>query len=155
MTTIYKIHPAIGIARVGDSPDAFFFGPELPGQGPVELDGANETVLQKYKDENGRIKRQGARFRVFAYDQAPDGTLSNPVEVPGTQISWTVHLVNRKAAWGRAFPYRVRATRALSVPNAQSWSSILGRKWWQGPTPGQLLWPVARSKARRSISARC
>ena len=28
MATIYKIHPAIGVARVGNSPDAFFIGPE-------------------------------------------------------------------------------------------------------------------------------
>ncbi|MEU5806551.1 LodA/GoxA family CTQ-dependent oxidase [Streptomyces sp. NPDC047718] len=26
-----EIHPSIGIARVGDSPDAFFIGPESPG----------------------------------------------------------------------------------------------------------------------------
>ena len=28
------IHPTIGIARVGNSPDAFFFGPEVPGALP-------------------------------------------------------------------------------------------------------------------------
>ena len=26
---VYKIHPAIGIARVGNHPDAFFVGPEI------------------------------------------------------------------------------------------------------------------------------
>ena len=30
MATVYKIHPAIGIARVGNSPTAFFIGPETP-----------------------------------------------------------------------------------------------------------------------------
>ena len=32
MATTYKIHPAIGIARVGNSPDEFFVGPERIGQ---------------------------------------------------------------------------------------------------------------------------
>jgi hypothetical protein len=26
-----RIHPAIGIARVGRSPEGFFIGPEIPG----------------------------------------------------------------------------------------------------------------------------
>ena len=34
MATTYKIHPAIGIARVGNSPDEFFIGPERIGQRP-------------------------------------------------------------------------------------------------------------------------
>src|SRR5262252_3568654 len=29
------IHPAIGVARVGNSRDAFFFGPEVPGALPA------------------------------------------------------------------------------------------------------------------------
>ena len=32
MATVYKIHPAIGIARVGNSPDEFFIGPERIGE---------------------------------------------------------------------------------------------------------------------------
>jgi L-Lysine epsilon oxidase N-terminal len=28
MATTYKIHPAIGVARVGDSPQGWFLGPE-------------------------------------------------------------------------------------------------------------------------------
>ena len=29
--TVYRIHPGIGIARVGDSPDSFYLSPERPG----------------------------------------------------------------------------------------------------------------------------
>jgi hypothetical protein len=29
MATVYKIHPAIGVARVGNSPDEFFIGPNF------------------------------------------------------------------------------------------------------------------------------
>ncbi|MEO8427646.1 MAG: LodA/GoxA family CTQ-dependent oxidase, partial [Verrucomicrobiota bacterium] len=55
-----KIHPAIGIARVGNSPTEFFIGPELPGKHKQPFGG--------YKDAQGRIKRQAARFRLFGYD---------------------------------------------------------------------------------------
>ena len=30
MPTIYRIHPGIGFARVGNSPDAFCIAPEKP-----------------------------------------------------------------------------------------------------------------------------
>ena len=46
------IHPGIGIARVGNSPDAYFIGPET-NVAPVPDDG--------YKDAAGAIKRQAAR----------------------------------------------------------------------------------------------
>ena len=56
------VHPAIGIARVGNSADSFFFGPELPGAIPVAPDG--------FKDATGAIARQAARFRIYGYDAA-------------------------------------------------------------------------------------
>ena len=48
------IHPAIGIARVGNSPDGWFLGPEAPGPHPVPPGG--------FKDDQCRVKRQAARF---------------------------------------------------------------------------------------------
>src|SRR5690349_19825731 len=52
-TPIYRIHPAIGVARVGNAdPSAFFIGPEIPGQGP--LGDAPGTTVPAYKD-NGLI----------------------------------------------------------------------------------------------------
>src|SRR5258708_25359692 len=114
MAAVYKIHPAIGIARVGDHETSFFIGPELAyaaeldgasalkGAGPVELDaGGNDVAFTTFK-KDGRIRRQGARFRIFAYDQDAGGTLTNPPDItsaPNVQITWTVELCNRKAAW--------------------------------------------------------
>src|SRR4051812_21478220 len=107
MPKVYKIHPAIGIARVGDHPDAFFVGPEVPGQPPVEIDAAdNEAPLASYKRKvasTGRIKRQAARFRVFEYDKQTDGSLKLVREVKASDpdhpvIEWEVDLVNSKAA---------------------------------------------------------
>jgi hypothetical protein len=114
MEVVYKIHPAIGIARVGDHLDAFFIGPELSyaaelagadeliGASPVDLDANGGDVPFTTYKKDGHIRRQGARFRVFAYDRAADGTLTNPQEViaaANTVITWTVELCNRKAAW--------------------------------------------------------
>lgn len=100
MPIVYKIHPGIGFARVGDAPNAFFIGPETPSVGPIEFTAAGEVPLTKFK-ENDQIKRQGARFRIFAYDKAADGSLGNPREVTANdaEIVWSVHMVNRKAAW--------------------------------------------------------
>jgi hypothetical protein len=101
MTIVHKIHPAVGIARVGDHPTDFFVGPELLNGSAVEInpDGSEQPLI-RYKS-NGQIKRQGARFRVFEYDKAADGSLSNPREITASEaeISWTVDLANRKAAW--------------------------------------------------------
>ncbi|HEV7879398.1 LodA/GoxA family CTQ-dependent oxidase [Bradyrhizobium sp.] len=100
MATVYKIHPAIGIARVGNHPDAFFIGPETPGAPGVEI-GANgaETPVKRYKD-GGRIKRQAARFRVFKFDQDNSGNLQLVGEVTADEakIEWKVDLCNRKGA---------------------------------------------------------
>lgn len=115
-----KIHPAIGIARVGDSPDGFYLAPEQAGQIPKELnqDGTEQPVT-KFKDGQGRVKRQAARFRVYAYDGggAPGGEeikLGHEIKVTDTtqggsfgqelvgrvvDIKWTVYLANKKASW--------------------------------------------------------
>jgi hypothetical protein len=55
--TRYVIYPGIGIARVGNAPDDYFIGPESPGQIPAPEGG--------FKDAEGRMKRQAARFRIY------------------------------------------------------------------------------------------
>ena len=61
----FKIHPAIGIARVGDSPDGFYLAPEHAGHLPVELSSdGKEQPIKNFKDAQQRVKRQAARFRV-------------------------------------------------------------------------------------------
>lgn len=89
--TEVRIHPAIGIARVGNSTSDFFIGPERRWDRAAPAGG--------YKDAQCRIKRQAARFRIFGYDNGV------PVELTAANatIEWTVHLVNRKAV-GPGFP---------------------------------------------------
>jgi hypothetical protein len=103
MGTVYKIHPAIGIARVGNHPTAFFIGPESPGVPGMDF-GTNgaEMPITQYK-EGGRIKRQAARFRVFRFHQDDTGNLQLVGEVTAddAQIEWKADLCNRKAALDR------------------------------------------------------
>src|SRR5580692_10171474 len=72
MTPTYKIHPAIGIARLVNSQE-FYLAPETTGGLPIQCnpDGTvtePEQPVTRFKDSKGAIKRQAARFRVFAYD---------------------------------------------------------------------------------------
>jgi len=103
---IYKIHPAIGVARVGNHPSAFFIGPETTGHPGVEIAGdGSETKIVQHKD-GGKIKRQAARFRIYEYDQDNAGalTLKREITAADAQIEWKVDLVNRKAALDRDLP---------------------------------------------------
>jgi hypothetical protein len=84
-----KIYPPIGIARVGDSEDTFFFGPEFEPGGLK----AGET----YRDASGRLKRQAARFRLYGFDSA--GACLGEITADQAEITWTAHLANKKAAW--------------------------------------------------------
>jgi hypothetical protein len=58
---IYRIYPPIGIARVGNSPDAFFIGPETPGSLGTEIVAGVERPVADFKDSAFRMKRQAAR----------------------------------------------------------------------------------------------
>ncbi|HKQ76129.1 MAG TPA: LodA/GoxA family CTQ-dependent oxidase, partial [Blastocatellia bacterium] len=84
--TSIKVHPAIGVARLGNSPDEFFIGPERLWEKPDPPGG--------FKDAQCRVKRQAARFRIFAYHD--DGTIDE-ITSAEADITWTVHLANKKA----------------------------------------------------------
>ena len=118
----FRVHPAIGVARMGDAPDVFFIGPEEPGV-PGNWN-RNTNEFDSFRDDQGRIKRQAARFRVFEYPQ--DG--SSPKEVLiGTDnlvnIEWRVHVANKKASFftfdgqhGAEDGYVARAARPANDP---------------------------------------
>ncbi len=114
----YKIHPGIGMARLGNSESAFYIAPEVPAGLPHECDsqgnplltpdGSGPVLVKTFKDAQGRIKRQAARFQVFVYDDdSPEGRplkLGDPVAGGGNRgtlidIQWRVYLANKKASW--------------------------------------------------------
>ncbi|HEX9989348.1 MAG TPA: LodA/GoxA family CTQ-dependent oxidase [Chloroflexia bacterium] len=100
------IHPAIGIARVGNSEKEYFIGPEvsqpLPEPAGFYKDG---------KDGQGALKRQAARFRVYGYNSA--GEVVSELTAANADISWTVHVANTKGAW---YQFQI----ALDIPEASS-----------------------------------
>jgi hypothetical protein len=91
---VYKIFPSIGIARMGESEESahnWFLGPEAPGMVPPP----------PYRDQAGKMKRQGARFHLYEYERDARGIdtlLREVVADRQTHIRWSVHLVNSKAA---------------------------------------------------------
>jgi L-lysine 6-oxidase len=94
----YRIHPAIGFARVGNSPDGWYLEPTKIGGLPTEVDASgNEVEVTHFKLE-GQVKRQAARFRIYREKEG-----EKPVEVSlgnGLRsVKWTVHVANKKAAW--------------------------------------------------------
>jgi L-lysine 6-oxidase len=94
----YRIHPAIGFARVGNSPDAWYLEPSAVGALPTEFDDTGEERVVTQFKQAGAVKRQAARFRIYRYEQGKP-----PVEVSAgaglRSASWTVHVANKKAAW--------------------------------------------------------
>jgi hypothetical protein len=102
MSKVYKIHPGIGIARVGKSTAGYFLAGEAPSAGPFDIgpDG-RDMVFGGYKDSGHIIRRQGVRFRVFEYDKndaTGDLTLTREITSAEAKIDWTVQLAAAKSA---------------------------------------------------------
>ena len=90
-----SIHPAIGIARVGNSPGSFYIGPEVGGGLPTELDGSPVT---RFKDPHGELRRQAACFHIYAGDvEVVVGSVVGGKTV--TDIVWSAHIANKKSSF--------------------------------------------------------
>ncbi|PWC39417.1 LodA/GoxA family CTQ-dependent oxidase [Azospirillum sp. TSO35-2] len=117
-SSIFRVHPAVGIARVGNSPE-YYLAPETAAGEPVGSDGlmgglpikagTEDTGITDadFRDADQKVKRQAARFRIYQYpaDSAaayPNGqgtevTLNSMVDGKRVvDIVWTVHLANKK-----------------------------------------------------------
>ena len=89
-----KIHPSIGVARIGNHPTEFYIGPEFPN-GYIKPDEIGGFKAADAADGNIlKIKRQGARFRVFAYYD--DGEVKE-LNSENAEITWSVKIANTKA----------------------------------------------------------
>ncbi|MFO1080738.1 MAG: LodA/GoxA family CTQ-dependent oxidase [Reyranellaceae bacterium] len=111
----FRIHPAIGIARIGNSP-AFYYAPEtesgsLPDTGealwgglPLDPRSGDPVTAEDFRDADGRLKRQAVRFRLYAYTGAGYATGENHEIILGAviggrtvkDIRWSVHVANKK-----------------------------------------------------------
>jgi len=101
------IHPAIGVARIGDSKDAFVLAPEVDQPPPVQAG--------SMKDPTGALKRQAVRFRIYGYDAS--GQAVRELTADDGEIEWTAHVANRKAAW-----YQFQT--ALDIPEAAAADAV-------------------------------
>lgn len=125
--TKVRIHPAIGIARMGNSPTDFFIGPEVPGRIDPPPDG-------HYKDPYCRLKRQAARFRIFGYDA--NDNLVREITSADAQITWTVEVANLKA-----YSTLFRSTPDVGGPR-NSWATGVARDQLKiVPGPRTLVGP--------------
>lgn len=106
--THVRIHPGIGMARVGNSQTEYYIGPEVSNPFPTEF---GET-----RDKSGAIKRQAARFRIYGYDK--NGNVVTEIQQSkNTQVEWLVHLANKKSAWYEFnAAMDIPATVSLTVP---------------------------------------
>src|SRR4029453_1308572 len=99
---VYEIFPAIGIARVGNAPESFYICPEHAGGLPILPDEpARPFSASDFRDSEGRLRRQGARFRIGG--RAPGAEFEEiTLDTKDVrEIRWTVHLANKKASWYR------------------------------------------------------
>lgn len=97
-TVTWRIHPAIGVGRVGDSKD-WYLGPEAPGALPSNPDGRPFTEAD-FRDASGALRRQAARFRVWRFTGPDDPGEPVALGEGGVKaIEWRVHVANKKASW--------------------------------------------------------
>jgi len=108
------IYPPVGIARIGNSPE-HFLAPEQPGISKVPEGG--------FKDGKGRIKKEVARFRVYAFDAA-DNVLGE-LTANEAQINWRVHVANVKPAWYE-FNNAMDLGKKYAIPSIRRNSDVVG-----------------------------
>ena len=83
-----SIYPPIGISRIGNSPE-HFLAAEQPGISTVPKGG--------FKDSLGRVKKEVARFRVYAFDA--NGNPLQELTANEATINWRAEVANVKPAW--------------------------------------------------------
>ncbi|MGH1576572.1 LodA/GoxA family CTQ-dependent oxidase [Planktotalea sp.] len=120
MTTILRIHPAIGVSRVGNA-EGYIIAPEtsagMPGADgspisgglPIKPGEETATISDKdLRDSQGRLKPHAQRFRIFAYADTPTGypytgevsevCIGSVVDGKTVEsITWQVHMANKKS----------------------------------------------------------
>ena len=131
-----RIHPAIGIARVGNS-DEFFIGPEVPHATPPPQGG--------YRDAEGRLKRQAARFRIYGYGS--QGNVIAELTTANAEIQWSAHVANKKAAW-YDFDVALDLADSINVRSARRNAAVQGKERDQliiDPGPRSISGPNQKS----------
>jgi len=93
-----RVYPPLGLARVGNASGSadYVIGPETIGGLPTLPSGAPARYVSDFRTSEGHIKRQAARFRIYAH--LKDGTVEE-VTAASARIEWRVAVANLKAGW--------------------------------------------------------
>ncbi len=112
------VYPPIGIARLGNAAgtDDHTIAPEVIGGLPASPDG-------NFRDAQGAIRRQAARFRVYAWLR--DGTVREITADARIRIAWRVQLANLKAGW-YAFGQAMDLPGKLAQPASRRNATVAG-----------------------------
>lgn len=97
--TQYRIFPAIGIARVGNSKKKFYVGPESYCALPISPDKDEPIKIEELRDEDHKMSRQAARFQIQLLDEHGRVRPFDREAHKKLIIEWTCHLANKKASW--------------------------------------------------------
>src|SRR5687767_3736696 len=131
------IYPPIGVARVGNSEDEFFLAPEVPDPLP-EPPGF-------YRDGEGALKRQAARFRIYGLNAA--GVAVRELTADDAKIEWQVHIANKKSAW-----YQFQL--ALDIPEAADAPPTLLRNGTVSDRAALIIDPGPRKISGKNLKGR-
>src|ERR1043166_3394447 len=105
------IYPGIGVARLGNSQNDFYIGPEVPDPAP-EPPGF-------YRDAIGALKREAARFRIYGLNA--EGRAGRGLTAKEAKIERAGHLANKKSPWYQfRAPIKAAGKNPPSTP-ANSW----------------------------------
>ena len=115
----YKIHPGIGIARLGNSDTEFYLAPETPAGLPQACDAQRQSALsgrtasRRCLSRLSATRRAGSSARrrasrcLSTTKQSPQGRplkIGDQIEGGGNDgtlidIRWQVYVANKKACW--------------------------------------------------------
>lgn len=146
MGHVFRVHPTIGFARVGNSKE-YNLAPEsmaaLPlrhggadtkqnpgtvGGLPLRTDGVTMITNRDIRDADGKLRRQAARFKIFAYPASAEGErpaypsgqgveITIGSEIDGNKVKdirWMVHVANKKANCYQLEATETNATSLIS-----------------------------------------
>lgn len=109
------IHPAIGVARVGNSVTEYYIGPEFENAPPPEYGST--------RDKTGAIKRQAAKFRVYGYNKL--GYAIKELTSHNAEIEWEVEVANTKSSW---YEFNSAMDQSKAIPVKRRNPDILGQE---------------------------
>ncbi|CAE7215427.1 unnamed protein product [Rhizoctonia solani] len=101
------IYPPASVAHSSE----YFIGSEVPGVEPTPEGG--------FKDKDFKIKKQAARFRVYAFDK--DSKPLGEVTAANYSLNWKVHVANKKPAWVHTRSRYKPESWQLRNPKVQGW----------------------------------